>query len=53
METEAKRAEFLANFKCPGCGGRTFRTQETITARRTVVVDLSTKSGSRTLGEDD
>ena len=51
METETKRAEFLANFKCPSCGRRTFCTQETVKARRTVVVDLNTKSGSRTWEE--
>jgi hypothetical protein len=46
-EIEAKRADFIANFSCPGCGGRTFKSEERLEIDRQLIQNLATMTGER------
>jgi hypothetical protein len=52
LDIEAKRAEFIANFSCPGCGGRIFKSEERLEVDRKIVQDLTTMTGERIAGPE-
>jgi hypothetical protein len=47
VDVEAKRADFIANFSCPGCGSRTFKSEERLEIDRQLIQDLATMTGER------
>jgi hypothetical protein len=46
-EIKTMRAEFIANFSCPGCGGRVFKSEEQLQIDRKIIQNLDTMTGER------